>query len=150
MRGKQAPAPCRQSTETALTSSYFPRLSNLPDVDPLIGRQVQLVARLDVEGLVPGVDVPNDAVDPILARAVLVRDDLLPLGILAVLLLPRLGVSDEEALIAGEPLDHRRLAVLRRILLVRGISRFDARQVADILAQRQLSVHVQIGEREEA
>src|SRR5690348_1505330 len=136
MRGKQAPAPCRQSTETALTSSYFPRLSNLPDVDPLIGRQVQLVARLDVECLVPGVDVPNDAVDPILARAVLVRDDLLPLSVLAILLLPRLGVSDEEALVAGQAVDHRRLAVLRFVLLVRGIGVLDARQVADIFAQR--------------
>ena len=86
-------------------------------MDPLLGRQIQLVARLDVERLVPGVDVTNDAVDPVLARAVRVGEDLLALGILALLLLPRLGVGDEEALVAGQAVDDRRLAVLAAYFL---------------------------------
>src|SRR5438552_382107 len=59
--------------------------SRLPDVHPLLGRQIELVAGLHVERLIPGVDVPHDAVHPILARAVLVGDDLLPLGVLSLL-----------------------------------------------------------------
>src|SRR6478672_11436217 len=116
-------------------------------MDALLGRQVELVAGLHVERLVPGVNVADDAVHAILARAVLVGDDLLAFGILTLLFLPRLGVGDEEALIAGKAVDHRRRAVLGLILLVSGIGRLDARQVADILAQRQLAVDRQVGER---
>src|SRR3982751_5844681 len=84
----------------------------LPDVDPLLRRQIELVAGLDVERLVPGVDVADDAVGPVFARAVWIGQDLLPLGVFAILFLPRLGVSDEEPLIAGQPVDHRRFAML--------------------------------------
>src|SRR6185312_9951595 len=121
----------------------------LPNMDALVRGEVELVARLHVECLVPGVDVPNDAVHPILAGAVLVGDDLLPLGVLALLLLPGLRPGDEEALVAGQPVNYRRLAVLGDVLLVRRIGRLDTRQVADVLAQRQLSVQVQIGPRVE-
>src|SRR3954452_16555829 len=38
-------------------AAAFP--SRLPDVDALVGRKVHLVAGLHVEGLVPGVDVPD-------------------------------------------------------------------------------------------
>ena len=41
-----------------------------PDPDALVRRQVELVARLDVERAVPGVDIADDAVDPILGRRV--------------------------------------------------------------------------------
>ena len=34
-------------------------------MDALIGRQIELVARLDIERLVPGVEIPNDPVDPL-------------------------------------------------------------------------------------
>lgn len=60
-------------------------------MDALLGRKIQLVVWLVVEGLVADKHVPHDAVDPIFARAVLVRDDLLAL--LALLLLPRLGIK---------------------------------------------------------
>src|SRR3954447_20321136 len=49
-----------------------------PDVHPLLGRQIKLVAGLDVEGGVPGVDVPHDAVHPIFLRAVRVGEQLRP------------------------------------------------------------------------
>ena len=59
---------------------------------------------------------------------------------------PGLGVSKEEALVAGEAVDHRRgLAVERR--LVRVVGRGEAGDVGDILAQRQLAVHVQARQR---
>ena len=50
-------------------------------MNTLLRRKIQLVAGLHVERLVPGVDVPDDAVHSILARAVLVGDDLLALGV---------------------------------------------------------------------
>src|SRR5205085_11514838 len=121
-----------------------------PDVNALLRRQIELVARLDVERLVPGVDVPDDAVHAILARAVLIGDDLLTLGIFTLLFLPRLGVGNEEALITCQAVNDRRFAVLGGVLLVRGIGRLDTRQVADILAERQLAVDREIRERLEA
>src|SRR5688572_17124355 len=45
---------------------------SLPDPHPLLGRQVHLVAGLDIERLVPGVHVADDPVDPILGRRMLV------------------------------------------------------------------------------
>src|SRR5207248_1981996 len=70
--------------------------------------------------------------------------------VLALLFLPRLGVSDEEALIAGQTLDHRRLTMLGRVLLVRGVGVLDTRKVTDILAERQLAVKREVRERFEA
>ena len=54
---------------------------------------------------------------------------------------PRLGESEEEALVAGEAVDHRRLAVLGDVAAIGGIGHFEPTQVADILAERQLAVH---------
>src|SRR5215213_9747733 len=84
----------------------------LPDADPLLGRQVHLVARLDVERLVPGVDVADDSVDPIFGRAVRVGQEPLAKGALADLRAPALAVGDEEALVAGQAADHLGLAML--------------------------------------
>ena len=67
------------------------RNSSLPDADPLLGRQVHLVARLDVERLVPGVDVADDSVDPIFGRAVRVGEQPLAKRALADLRAPRTG-----------------------------------------------------------
>src|SRR6185369_13745504 len=45
-------------------------LAPLPDVHPLFWRQIELVARLDVEGFVPRVEIADDPIDAILLRAV--------------------------------------------------------------------------------
>src|SRR5205814_4716317 len=135
---------CRPSRTTPLFQS------TLPDVDALLGRQIALVAGLAVERLVPGVDVTDDPVHPIFARAVLVGDNLLSLGVLALLLLPRLSERDEKALVAGQAVDYRRLAVLGGVLLVRRIGRLHAGQVADVFAKRQLAVDGEIRERLES
>src|SRR5215213_5938404 len=84
----------------------------LPDADPLLGRQVHLVAGLDVERLVPGVDVADDAVYPIFGRAVRIAEKAFTKGAFADLGLPCLAVGDEEALVAGQAVDDRRLAML--------------------------------------
>src|SRR5689334_25386501 len=102
----------RRSKECGVASSRSPIFSRLPDVDALFRRQVKLVAGLNVECLVPGVDIPNDAVGPVLVGAMRVGQDLLAKRILAVLALPSLGITDEKTLVARQAVDHRRLAVL--------------------------------------
>lgn len=48
----------------------IPVMSRLPDPDAFLRRQIELVARLDVEGAIPGIDIPHDSVDALLGRAV--------------------------------------------------------------------------------
>src|SRR5690606_5024548 len=70
-----------------------------PDADALLGRDVELLARLDVPGLVPAGDVPDGAVDPIVGGRVRVADHLLAQGVVAALLAPHLGPAEEDALV---------------------------------------------------
>ena len=116
-------------------------------MDALIGRQVHLVAGLDVERLVPSVDVADDAVDPILRRAVLVGQQLGTQGAFALLGLPAVAVGDEEALVAGEAVDDRRLAMLGDIFAIGRVGDFEAAEIAEVLAERELSLDVDPGNR---
>src|SRR3546814_2263606 len=59
---------------------------------------------------------------------------------------PRLRRGDEEALVAGEAVDHRGFLAVQRSA-IRVIRRLKSRDVGDILTQRQLAVHREIGER---
>src|SRR5687768_12023162 len=74
----------------------------LPDADALLGGQVHRIAGLDVERLVPGVDVADDAVDAELGRAVRVGEQPLAKRAFADVAPPGLGESQEEALVAGQ------------------------------------------------
>src|SRR3546814_8560817 len=55
-------------------------------------------------------------------------------------------IGDEEALVAGEAVDHRGFLAVQRSA-IRSIRRLKSRYVGDILTQRQLAVHREIGER---
>ncbi len=59
---------------------------------------------------------------------------------------PALRIGDEEALVAGEAVDHRRF-LAAQAGAVGLVGRLQAGDVGDILAQRQLAVDVQAGER---
>src|SRR5215217_8115588 len=96
-------------TRTFSRKSTCPHFS--PDMNPLLGRQVHPVAGLDVERLVPGVDVADDSVDPEFGWAVRIAEQPLAQRPFPDLRAPRLAVGDEEALVAGQPADHRRLAM---------------------------------------
>src|SRR5687768_14888171 len=88
----------------------------LPDADAVFRGEVVFVARLDVEGLVPGVHVADRTDDAELGRAVGVGVDLLAQGVVAVFRLPDLGPAVEEALVAGRAVEDRRgLAVQRQV-----------------------------------
>src|SRR4051794_26700805 len=109
-------------------------------MDPLLGRQVQLVAGLYVESLVPGVDIADDAVHPIFRRAVRIAEQALAKRPFADLRTPALAIGEEEALVAGQAVDHRRLAMLGDVAAIGGICHFDAAEIADILTHGELAV----------
>jgi hypothetical protein len=106
----------------------------LPDVDALLRRQVHLVTQLHVECLVPGVDVSNDAVDPIFGWAVLVRQQLRSKRAFALLRLPAVAIGNEEALVAGETVDNRRLTMLGDIFAIGRVGDFETTEIAEVLA----------------
>src|SRR3990167_1131283 len=83
-------------------------VSGLPDLGARLGLQIICVARGDAERLVPCVDVAHRADDAPARRAVRIARYLLLDRILALLRSPRLRESQEKALIAGQPVDHRR------------------------------------------
>ena len=87
----------------------------------LICRQIQSVARLDVEGRVPGVDIPHDSVGAVFRRTVGIGDELLTQGAFAGLGLPRLRVREEEALISAQAVDDGGFAVLGLIPFERSV-----------------------------
>ena len=122
--------------------SGTPAALRSPDVHALIWRQIQSVARLDVEGRVPGVDIPHDSVGAVFRRTVGIGDQLLTQGALAGLGLPPLRVPEEEALVAAQAVDDGGFAVLGLIPLERSVRGLDATEVADVLAQRQPALDV--------
>src|SRR6478609_11961766 len=123
--------------------SPHPRIpANSPDADSLIGRQVHLVTRLHVEGALEGVVVRDGDVGAVLARRVWIAEKKLADDGLARVLAPRLRVAHEEALVAGEAVDHRRFLPLERDA-IRAIRLREAAQITDVLAHRQLAVDVQ-------
>src|SRR6478609_6151533 len=122
--------------------SPHPRIpANSPDADSLIGRQVHLVTRLHVEGALEGVVVLDGDVGAVLARRVWVAEHKLARDGLARTLAPRLGEAHEEALIAGEAVDHRRLLPLERDA-VGAICLREPAEITDVLAHRELAVDV--------
>src|SRR5690606_11783298 len=82
--------------------------AGLPDAHTLVGRQVELVAFLDAERIVPCVEVAHSQRAEV-ARSVAVGGDALAKLGVAELARPSLGVGDEEPLVAGEAVDHRSL-----------------------------------------
>ena len=67
----------------------------------LVRRQIVFRAGLNVEGVVPGVDVAQRADDAELGGRVRIGGDLLLQRLVAIFRLPDLGPAVEEALVAG-------------------------------------------------
>src|SRR3546814_8909310 len=84
-----------------------------PDANALFGRQVERVAFLDVERLVPRIEVAHRQ-RPVHARRVAVGRNLLAQRRVARLRRPGLGISNEETLVAREAVDYRRLLAAQR------------------------------------
>src|SRR5262249_1250254 len=83
------------------------RAAALPDPDPILGLQVELVALLHPPGVVPGVDVAQRPVDPEARGRVDVGGDLLLQRVEPVFRAPGLRIAQEETLVAGVSVDHR-------------------------------------------
>ena len=117
--------------------SSFLAMTMRPGVKTMIGtapaifrREVELVARADVEGGVPGVHVAHDAVDAVAAGRVAVALQHGAGDLFAHLVAIGGGIGDEEALIAGVAVEYRRrLAVERE--LIRLVGDGEAAQVGD-------------------
>src|SRR5438876_1681778 len=116
-----------------------------PHADAVRRRQVEGLAGLDVEGLVPVVEVAH-GVRAVLVGRVAVAEDLLAQGRLARLRPPRLREADEELLVAGKRLDERRRLAAQG-QPVRVVGRGQPRHVGDVLAEGLLPVHRDVGER---
>src|SRR6185437_5004886 len=84
-----------------------PRALKLPDLHPILRRQVQLVARLHLERGIPRVEVAHGFGSE-LRRRVTVGGKALAQGRVAHLRTPGLAEGEEEALVATEAVDHRR------------------------------------------
>ena len=59
---------------------------------------------------------------------------------------PGLRIGDEEALVAGEPVDHRCFLAAERGV-IRIVGRLKTGEIGDVLTQRQFALHVEAGER---
>src|SRR3954447_4786009 len=139
--GSRAAGPPRRRSGRCAGRSVRPRTAepHLPDADTIGRREVELVAGPDVERRVPGIEVP-DGQGTILRGRVAVGQDSVPQSGFPCLPAPRLGVADEELLVAGETIDLRgRLAP--EGLVERIVGRGEAGQVGDVLTQGLLAVH---------
>ena len=74
-------------------------------------------------------------------------EQLLAQRVVAGLATPHLRVAEEEALVAGEAVDHRRRLAVLSDSVVGGVRDLEAAEVADVLAQRQLAVDVRARQR---
>src|SRR5436190_24384619 len=86
----------------------------LPDFYTIFRLQIELVAFLDPERLVPGVHVAQRQLAARSGRGVRIGEHLGPQRIVADLSAPGLRVGEEEALIAREAVDHRRFPAAER------------------------------------
>src|SRR5690349_19033224 len=69
-------SPMTSPTRSPSPASKVASFIALPDVDALVRRDVQLLARLHIERWIPGIDVADDAVDSELAWAVRIAHHL--------------------------------------------------------------------------
>src|SRR5690606_7535831 len=131
------------TTRTERFPPPAPRAS--PDAHALRRRQVQVLAGLRIERLVPAVDVAHGLRAPA-TRRVHPADHLPAQRLVARLVAPRLGEGDEEALLAAEAFQLRRRLAAERVEvgLVRAL---EAGEVGDVLAQGLLAVDVQARQR---
>ena len=98
-------------------------------------RDVELVAGLHVERLVPGVGVAQRREGADLAGAVRAVDDLLAQGVVAQQGAPDLRPGEEDALLAGEAVEHRRRLAAEEVAI--GFeAEMDSAEIADVLAHR--------------
>src|ERR1700734_154981 len=112
----------------------------------LVLREVVFLARLDVEGRVPRVEIARRAIGTELSRAVLVGEYLRPQRAVAILRPPDLSERKEEPLIAGESVEHwRGLAPQRDVIGLVGDRQ--SGEICDVLAQSERAVDVKAGQR---
>src|SRR4051794_13551504 len=89
-------------------SEAFRRRSGSPDADALVWSDIELGIRTDAKRRVPGIEIADRPDHTEARRCVRVRRDLRLDRILALLAPPSLRERQEEALVTGQAVDHRR------------------------------------------
>src|SRR5437868_428385 len=95
----------------------LPRMLSSPDVDAILGSDVEPVAGPDAKGSVPCVDVADDSIDTVLPRRVRVAHHLFAHESVTELAAPGLRPAEEDTLITGDAVDHRRRLALERAMI---------------------------------
>src|SRR5689334_13808514 len=131
-------------TTKSVISSLRMRVSS-PDFDTLARGPIHAVPRLQPERVVKSVDVASRPIRTELARAVRIGHEPLEQFLVTILAAPDLRPADEESLVSREAVDDRRRLASERHL-PGPVRHREARQVADVLAERQLAVDVAIVE----
>src|SRR5262249_13136531 len=109
--------------------------SALPDVSPLLRRQIEFIARLHFEGGVPGIDVALGVLASNHVGGMFVGEDAIGDTLAADESAPDLRPGHEEALVAGEAVDDRRLLAVERELVGR-IGHLQTAMIANVLPAR--------------
>src|SRR5882672_1319389 len=141
--------PCSEGSpgHPVLRANPFPSPRVLPEPYASTRGNVIPVSRPHVrERSIPPVHVSHHAVDPVLGRTVRVREQALARGFVLHLGAPALPERQEEALISGVAVQNRR-GLAAQGDVVRLVRDAHARQVGDVLSERQLSVDVDALER---
>src|SRR5580700_6441077 len=121
----------------------LPAYIGSPDVHPVLRGKIELVSGLHIECRVPCVEVAH-GVYPELSGGVVVGHHLLPERSLSRLRCPGLCEAEEEMPVAGEAaLDGSGLA--REGGAVRIVGSGKAAEVGDVLIQRLLTIHGEVG-----
>src|SRR5690554_1342983 len=108
-----------------------------PDADAVVRRDPQRIGLGHVECLVPGIDIAQRREGADVPRRMRAVDQLLAQRFVAPQRAPDLRPAHEEALLAGETVDHRRILAVEGATV--GLERDgQAAEVADVLAHRHL------------
>src|SRR6516162_1261465 len=116
----------------------------LPDPDAVFWLEIELVARLHAESVVPGIDIAQRPVDPETRRRMAVDGGLLPGCIGAILGAPHLCPAEEYALIAGIAVENRGGRAMQRGSIAVECEE-NAAEVGDVLAHGLGALHVDAG-----
>ena len=93
--------------------------------------------RANIKSVVPGIDIAHDSVDPVSRRAMRAGNQARPQRLFGFDRPPHLSSGHEEALVAGEAVQHRRFAAMMvgKIKLIGMMSDRQPSEIADILTQ---------------
>src|SRR5205823_7746009 len=121
-------------------SSAWRTLTYLPDSNPVFRRDKHFIARLHLKCVIPAVDIPGRTNHPELTERMRIARHLLAHIIIGNFATPCLGPTQKNALLASEPVEHRRRFSSKRSLI--GIERErEPSQIRNIFAHGYFAIY---------